>query len=58
MRRTGRAKAQHNGRAHNGGPVTAKAGVDRAAIEDAVRTIIRAIGENPSREGLAGTLPV
>lgn len=55
MRRTGRAKAQHNGRGHNGGPVTAKTGVDRRAIEDAVRTIVRAIGENPSREGLAGT---
>jgi GTP cyclohydrolase I len=46
------AQASPNGRR---GADTNAAAVDRPAIEDAVRTIIRAIGEDPNREGLVGT---
>ncbi len=67
MRHTGRAKVRHNGRVQNGrranagrpdrynGTTADGVGIDRPAIEDAVRTIIRAIGEDPEREGLVGT---
>ena len=61
MRHTGRAKARHNGRVQNGRETNADetmidgAGIDRPAIEDAVRTIIGAIGEDPKREGLVDT---
>lgn len=66
MRQTERAKVRHDGDAvrgrgaqapANGRPsaATDAAEIDRPAIEDAVRTIIRAIGEDPNREGLAGT---
>ena len=61
MRQTRRAKARQNARPQNhrrldgAAPARREAGVDAAAIEDAVRTIIGAIGEDPKREGLAGT---
>lgn len=67
MRQAGRAKARHNGRLRDGGRVSEAArnagaanrsdasGVDKPAIEGAVRTILRAIGENPEREGLRDT---
>lgn len=66
MRQTERAKGRHNGDAVRGrgaqapangrrGAAADAAEIDRPAIEDAVRTIIRAIGEDPNREGLAGT---
>jgi len=58
MRHMGRAKARHNGRGQNGRQAAAaidRSGIDRPAIEDAVRTIIRAIGEDPKREGLVET---
>ncbi|MHB8733430.1 MAG: GTP cyclohydrolase I FolE [bacterium] len=66
MRQTGRVKARRSGRVQNGSrPAASGLGggttgngrpvIDRAAIEGAVRTIIRAIGEDPNREGLAGT---
>lgn len=64
MKRTVRATARHNGRLRTaaerpGAPARLGDGgareVDRAAIEGAVRTMLRAIGENPEREGLRGT---
>jgi len=57
MKQTDRAKARHNGRANAAVPHVrgAAAAIDRPAIEDAVRTIIRAIGEDPAREGLRET---
>jgi len=61
MRQTGRAKARHNGRVQNGRPDRRNGatidgtGIDRPAIENAVRAIITAIGEDPTREGLVGT---
>ena len=45
----GDPSGRHDGAATNG------TGIDRAAIEGAVRTIIQAIGEDPKREGLVGT---
>jgi GTP cyclohydrolase IA len=66
MRQTERTRGRQNGgtppvpgaqAAPNGrrGADKDAAAIDRPAIEDAVRTIIRAIGEDPNREGLAGT---
>ena len=62
MRQTQRAKARQNGRPRaartvEGTAVRARrdAGVDKPAIESAVRTILRAIGEDPDREGLRAT---
>ena len=55
MKRTARATPRHNGRLRNSEAPVAPAGIDRPAIEGAVRTIIRAIGEDPVREGLVGT---
>lgn len=43
------------GRIRHDGAAADRPGIDRPAIEDAVRAIIRAIGEDPRREGLAGT---
>ncbi|HET7263124.1 MAG TPA: GTP cyclohydrolase I FolE [bacterium] len=62
MRQAGRTKARHNGRPPGArtvdgaaAPARRDAGVDTAAIEAAVRTILRAIGEDPDREGLRAT---
>jgi GTP cyclohydrolase IA len=55
MKRTARGTARHNGRLSEAGPRPARPGIDQAAIEGAVRTILRAIGESPAREGLVGT---
>jgi GTP cyclohydrolase IA len=55
MKRTARDTARHNGRLQDSGAPTASPSIDQAAIEAAVRTIIRAIGEDPEREGLTGT---
>jgi len=38
-----------------GGEAHARTGVDKKAIQDAVAAILRAIGEDPKREGLADT---
>jgi GTP cyclohydrolase IA len=55
MKRTVRGSARHNGRRAASTLRAAPPAVDQPAIEEAVRTIIRAIGEQPEREGLAGT---
>lgn len=62
MRQTQRAKARQNGRLQaartvdgTAAPARRDAGVDKPAIESAVRTILRAIGEDPDREGLRAT---
>jgi GTP cyclohydrolase I len=66
MRQAGRVKARRSGRVQNGSRPAApgfgggaagngRTAIDKPAIEGAVRTIIRAIGEDPNREGLAGT---
>ena len=57
MTRTVRATARRNGRPRNGTPLGEGPArpVDRAAIEGAVRAMLRAIGEDPEREGLRET---
>jgi GTP cyclohydrolase I len=67
MRQTSRAKERHNGALRDGVAASRHAnhragdgrdggaGVDKPAIEDAVRVILRAIGEDPNREGLRET---
>ncbi|HEV2281504.1 MAG TPA: GTP cyclohydrolase I FolE [bacterium] len=67
MRHAGRARARRNGGLQDGsrpaesglrGRFAAGNGrsdIDRPAIQDAVRTILRAIGEDPDREGLRET---
>ena len=55
MERTARTAARHNGRLRDSEAPVARPEIDRAAIEGAVRTIIKAIGERPDREGLVGT---
>lgn len=39
----------------NGKPVSRRRPVDQKAIEKAVRSILKAVGEDPEREGLKGT---
>ncbi len=47
---------KHNTRVNGAGRTpTVRAGVDKEAIQQAVRTILRAIGESPEREGLVAT---
>jgi GTP cyclohydrolase IA len=47
---------RHNNRVNGAGRTrTVRAGVDKEAIQQAVRTILRAIGESPEREGLIAT---
>jgi GTP cyclohydrolase I len=47
---------KHNTRVDGAGRTpTVRAGVDKEAIQEAVRTILRAIGESPEREGLVAT---
>ena len=51
-----KSAVRSDGRRDGAGRVKAdRPGIDKGAIEQAVRSIIRAIGESPEREGLKGT---
>ena len=55
MARSGKIVAPRNGRAKSGGVPTAAARPSRGEAEAAVRTLIRWAGDDPDRQGLAGT---
>ena len=55
MERSGKIVAPRNGRAKSGGVPTAAARPSRGEAEAAVRTLIRWAGDDPDRQGLAGT---
>jgi GTP cyclohydrolase I len=58
MKHVRRARARHSGQTRDGAAAGARPGagtMDKPAIEGAVRTILRAIGEDPDREGLRET---
>lgn len=48
-------KVNGNGRLHRSADPPRPSSIDLAAIEDAVRTILRAVGEDPDRPGLQDT---
>ena len=55
MERSGKIVAPRNGRAKSGGVPRAAARPSRGEAEAAVRTLIRWAGDDPDRQGLAGT---
>ena len=55
MERSGKIVAPRNGRAKSGSVPTAAARPSRGEAEAAVRTLIRWAGDDPDRQGLAGT---